>query len=185
VYDKVVAGVAEFATLLKLGHGLDPASQLGPLISERQFSRVNRLLQTGIDEGAQLVVGGKQHGTRGFFLQPTLLTEVRPDMTVYRDEIFGPVISAMKISNEGLDALAREANNTMYGLSASIWTHDIKKAYGLASRIRAGVIWVNKHHMVDAAFPFGGFKQSGWGREMGYSGIELYTELKSVAVHLG
>ena len=184
VYDKVVGGVAEYAASLKLGHGLDPASQLGPLISERQFTRVNRLLKAGIDEGAKLVVGGKQHGDRGYFLQPTLLTGVRPDMTVYRDEIFGPVISAMKISNENLDQLAREANNTEYGLGASIWTRDIKRAHQLASRIRAGLIWVNAHHMIDAAFPFGGFKQSGWGREMGYPGIEVYTESKSVAVNL-
>jgi len=185
VYDRVIAGVAEYSATLKLGHGLDPASQIGPLISDRQFARVNRLLKTGIDEGARLVVGGKQHGSEGYFMQPTLLTEVRPDMTVYRDEIFGPVISAMKITNDNLDALAREANNTPYGLSASIWTSDIKRAHGLISRIRAGIIWVNSHHMIDAAFPFGGVKQSGWGREMGLPGIEAYTELKSVAISLG
>jgi phenylacetaldehyde dehydrogenase len=103
---------------------------------------------------------------------------------VYKDEIFGPVISAMKITNDNLDALAKEANNTTYGLSASIWTSDIKRAHGLAARIRAGILWVNSHHMVDAGFPFGGVKQSGWGREMGYPGIEAYTELKSVAVNL-
>jgi phenylacetaldehyde dehydrogenase len=184
VYDKVVAGVAEYASSLKLGHGLDPASQLGPLISERQFSRVSRLLAAGIDEGAKLVVGGKQQGDRGYFLQPTLLTGVRPGMTVYRDEIFGPVISAMKISNESLDQLAKEANNTIYGLGASIWTRDLKRAHQLASRIRAGLVWINAHHNIDAAFPFGGFKQSGWGREMGWPGIEVYTESKSVAVNL-
>ncbi|HEX7867756.1 MAG TPA: aldehyde dehydrogenase family protein [Variovorax sp.] len=184
VYDRVVQGVAEYASSLKLGHGLDPASQIGPLISERQFGRVNSLLKTGIDEGARLVMGGKQHGDQGFFMQPTLLTDVRPDMTVYRDEIFGPVISAMKITNQNLDELAKEANNTVYGLSASVWTSDVKRAHSLASRIRTGIVWVNSHHMIDAAFPFGGAKQSGWGREMGLPGIEAYTELKSVAVSL-
>jgi phenylacetaldehyde dehydrogenase len=184
VYERVVAGVAEYASSLKLGHGLDPTSQIGPLISDRQFSRVNRLLKAGIDEGARLVVGGQQHGSQGYFMQPTLLTDVQPGMTVYRDEIFGPVISAMKINSTNLDALAREANNTVYGLSASIWTSDVKRAHSFASRIRAGIIWVNSHHMIDAAFPFGGVKQSGWGREMGLAGIEAYTEMKSVAVSL-
>ncbi len=184
VYDRVLAGVAEYCASMKLGHGLDPASQIGPLISSRQFARVDRLLKAGVDEGAQLVTGGKQHGSEGFFMQPTLLTDVRPDMTVYREEIFGPVISAMKITNDNLDALAREANNTPYGLGASIWTRDIKRAHGLISRIQAGLVWVNSHHMIDAAFPFGGVKQSGWGREMGLPGIEAYTELKSVAISL-
>jgi phenylacetaldehyde dehydrogenase len=184
VYDKVIAGVAEYAKTLKLGHGLDPSSEIGPLISERQFSRVSSILNAGISEGANLLVGGSQHGTEGFFMQPTLLTNVRPEMTVYRDEIFGPVISAMKISNKNLDELAREANNTNYGLSASVWTKDLKNAHGLASRIHAGIVWVNSHHMIDAAFPFGGVKQSGWGREMGLPGIEAYTEMKSVAVCL-
>lgn len=184
VYDRVIEGIAEYTKGLKLGHGLDPASQIGPLISERQFGRVNRLLSAGLSEGAQLVVGGKQHGQAGYFLQPTLLAGVDANMTVYKDEIFGPVISAMKITNDNLDALAKEANNTTYGLSASIWTSDIKRAHGLAARIRAGILWVNSHHMVDAGFPFGGVKQSGWGREMGYPGIEAYTELKSVAVNL-
>lgn len=185
VYDEVIDGVAQYASSIRLGHGLDPASQLGPLISERQFSRVNRLLRAGLAEGAELLVGGQQHGEIGFFMQPTLLTGVQPGMTVYRDEIFGPVISAMKISGQNIDALAREANNTTYGLGASIWTQDVKRAHQLAARIRAGVVWINAHHNIDAAFPFGGFKQSGWGREMGKPGIDLYTELKSVAVNLG
>jgi phenylacetaldehyde dehydrogenase len=185
VYDQVIDGVAQYASSIKLGHGLDPASQLGPLISERQFSRVNRLLQAGLAEGAELVMGGRQHGDRGFFMQPTLLTGVQPGMTVYRDEIFGPVISAMRISGQNIDALACEANNTTYGLGASIWTQDVKRAHQLAARIRAGVVWINAHHSIDAAFPFGGFKQSGWGREMGKPGIDLYTELKSVAIKLG
>jgi phenylacetaldehyde dehydrogenase len=185
VYDRVVAGVAEYAESLTLGHGLDPATRLGPLISERQLSRVKGILQAGIDEGAKVYSGGGQPSGPGYFLRPTVLTNVEPGMTVYREEIFGPVISAMKMSSDNLGALVREANNTVYGLAASVWTKDLSLAHKFAARIRAGVVWVNNHNQTDAALPFGGYKQSGWGREMGFSGIEAYTELKSVGVYLG
>jgi phenylacetaldehyde dehydrogenase len=183
VYDKVVQGVAAYAEGLKLGHGLDASTNLGPLISERQYNRVNGLLQKGLDEGASLVTGGPS-GRDGFFVKPTLLTNITPNMAVYNEEIFGPVISAMKISSENIDALAKEANNTTYGLAASIWTKDLTIAHRLASRIRAGIVWINNHNQSDANLPWGGFKQSGWGREMGKPAIELYTEVKSVAMYL-
>jgi phenylacetaldehyde dehydrogenase len=183
VYDKVVQGVAAYAEGLKLGHGLDASTNLGPLISERQYTRVTGLLQTGLDEGANLVTGGPS-GRDGFFVKPTLLTNITPKMTIYNEEIFGPVISAMKISSENIDALAKEANNTTYGLAASIWTKDLTIAHRLASRIRAGIVWINNHNQRDANLPWGGFKQSGWGREMGKPAMELYTEVKSVAMYL-
>lgn len=184
VFDKVMDGVAAYAEGLRLGHGLDPTTNLGPLINEKQFNRVQGLLEKGKSEGASVVTGGTP-GDGGFFFRPTLLSGVNPGDTLYREEIFGPVISAMKITDENMTALAREANNTEYGLGASIWTSDLQRAHKLARRIRAGIVWVNNHNQSDANFPWGGFKQSGWGREMGKDAIELYTETKSVAVYLG
>ncbi|MGR3376559.1 aldehyde dehydrogenase family protein [Salipiger abyssi] len=183
VYDRVIEGVAAYSETLKLGHGLDPSTNMGPIISAKQFERVNRLLDTGLREGAQLVTGGNA-GMDGFFVKPTLLRDVTPDMCVYREEIFGPVISAMKIDSRNIEALAAEANNTEYGLAASIWTNDLKLAHGLAGRIRAGTIWLNAHNMIDPSMGWGGFKQSGWGREMGRSAMDIYTEQKTVAMKL-
>lgn len=185
VYDRVLEGVAAYADGLKLGHGLDPASNLGPLISEKQFNRVSGLLEKGLSEGASALLHGGRVGDKGFFVKPTVLTGITPEMTVYREEIFGPVISAMKMTSQNIDALAKEANNSVYGLGASIWTRDISVAHKLAARIRAGIIWINNHNQSDANLPWGGFKQSGWGREMGKPAVDLYTEVKSVGVFLG
>lgn len=185
IYDRVIEGIAAYAEGLKLGHGLAEGTNLGPIISQKQFARVTGLLDSGRAEGASFVTGGDQTGLPGFFLRPTLLAGVTPEMTVYREEIFGPVISAMKMTSANVDALAREANNTTYGLAASIWTRDLQVAHKLAARIRAGIIWINNHNQSDANLPWGGFKQSGWGREMGKPAVDLYTEVKSVGVYLG
>ncbi|WP_229002315.1 MULTISPECIES: aldehyde dehydrogenase family protein [Rhizobium/Agrobacterium group] len=184
VFDRVVEGVARYADGLKLGHGLDTSTNLGPIISQKQFGRVTGLLQKGIDEGANVVTGGPLGG-EGYFVKPTVLTNITPEMTVYREEIFGPVISAMKITSDNIDALAREANNTNYGLGASIWTKDLARAHKLAAKIKAGIVWINTHNQSDANMPWGGYKESGWGREMGKPALELYTEVKSVAAFLG
>lgn len=184
VFDRVVEGVSTYAQSLKLGHGLQEGTDLGPLISARQHARVTGLLQGGLDQGARLVTGGAVDG-EGFFVRPTVLTGVSRDMTVYKEEIFGPVISAMKMSSDNIDDLAREANNSTYGLAASIWTNDLRRAHKLAHRIRAGIVWINNHNQSDANMPWGGFKESGWGREMGRPAVDMYTEIKSVAAYLG
>ncbi|WP_108258321.1 aldehyde dehydrogenase family protein [Mangrovicoccus ximenensis] len=184
VYDRVIEGVAAYSEGLNLGHGLDPATNMGPIISARQFERVKRLLETGVKEGASMVTGGDA-GMEGFFVRPTLLRDVTPEMCVYREEIFGPVISAMKMTTRNIEELAREANNTEYGLAASIWTNDLKLAHQLSGRIRAGTIWLNAHNMIDPSMGWGGFKQSGWGREMGRSAMDIYTEQKTVAMKVG
>lgn len=184
IYDKVIDGVAAYSESLNLGHGLNPATNLGPIISKKQFGRVNGLLEAGLSEGANMVVGGDA-GLEGYFVKPTLLRDVTPEMTVYKEEIFGPVISAMKMTTDNIDVLAREANNTQYGLSASIWTKDLSRAHRFASRIKAGIVWINTHNQSDANMPWGGYKQSGWGREMGKPAMDMYTEIKSVAAFLG
>ncbi|MGR6919903.1 aldehyde dehydrogenase family protein [[Actinomadura] parvosata] len=181
-FDEVVEGVAGIARSIKLGRGLEPDTQMGPLVSDEQLRRVTGLLDSGRDEGARAVAGGARHGERGYFVEPTVLTDVRPDMRVVREEIFGPVVVASPFSD--LDEIAAQANDTPYGLGAGIWTRDISKAHALASKIRAGTVWINCYNVFDAALPFGGYKQSGWGREMGHEALEAYTEVKSVCTQL-
>ncbi|MEV4570965.1 aldehyde dehydrogenase family protein [Nonomuraea sp. NPDC049419] len=181
-FDEVIEGVAGIARSIKLGRGLEPDTQMGPLVSDEQLRRVTGLLDSGRDEGARAVAGGARHGERGYFVEPTVLTDIRPDMRVVREEIFGPVVVASPFSD--LDEIAAQANDTPYGLGAGIWTRDISKAHALASKIRAGTVWINCYNVFDAALPFGGYKQSGWGREMGHEALEAYTEVKSVCTQL-
>ena len=185
IFDKVVAGIADQAKSIKLGPGLDPITQMGPLVSDEQFRRVTGYIRSGVDEGAEVVVGGKKGSDNGgYFVQPTVLTKTNPTMKVVREEIFGPVVCAQPITDEDLEAIAREANNTTYGLAASVWSRDISKANKLAKRVRAGTVWVNCHNVFDASLPFGGYKESGWGREMGEFVLNNYTEVKAVTTAL-
>ncbi|HXW45450.1 MAG TPA: aldehyde dehydrogenase family protein, partial [Streptosporangiaceae bacterium] len=167
---------------IKIGPGLDPSTQMGPLVSDEQFRRVTGFLESGRTEGATALTGGGRFGDRGYFVEPTVLTNTRPDMKVVREEIFGPVVVAEKFSS--LDEIAAAANDTPYGLGAGIWTRDISKAHALAKKIRAGTVWINCYNVFDASLPFGGYKESGWGREMGHEVLNNYTEVKAVTTLL-
>ena len=181
-FDEVVDGVAEIAKSIKLGPGLEQDTQMGPLVSDEQLRRVTGYVDSGIAEGATALSGGGRHGDRGYFVEPTVLTNTHPEMTVVREEIFGPVVVAAPFAD--LDEVAAAANDTPYGLGAGIWTKDISKAHALAKKIRAGSIYINCYNVFDAALPFGGYKQSGWGREMGHEVLEAYTEVKAVTTLL-
>jgi phenylacetaldehyde dehydrogenase len=181
IFDRVVEGVAKQAKNIKLGPGLDPSTQMGPLVSATQFERVTGFLESGFTEGAKAVVGGKSRAGRGYFVEPTVLVNTRPDMKVYKEEIFGPVVVATPFTNVDDELIAR-ANDTVYGLAAGIWTKDISKAHALAARLHAGTVWINCYNIFDPALPFGGYKQSGWGREMGHEVLESYTETKAVCL---
>ncbi|MGO9781768.1 MAG: aldehyde dehydrogenase family protein [Streptosporangiaceae bacterium] len=181
-FDEVVDGVAEIAKSIKLGSGLEAGTQMGPLVSEEQLTRVSGYLESGKAEGATALAGGGRFGDRGFFIEPTVLTNTHGNMKVVREEIFGPVLVAAPFSD--LDDIATQANDSEYGLGAGIWTKDISKAHALAKKLRAGTVWINCYNVFDAALPFGGYKQSGWGREMGHEVLEAYTEVKAVTTQL-
>ena len=184
IFDKVVEGVSDIASKIRVGSGLDPNTQMGPLVSEEQFRKVTGYIDSGLKEGAKATAGGKKAADKGYFVQPTVLTKTNPDMKVIREEIFGPVVCAIPYNDSDLDRIAKEANDTPYGLAASIWTRDISTANKMAKRIRSGTVWINCHNVFDAALPFGGYKQSGWGREMGAEVLNNYTEVKAVTTAL-
>ena len=181
-FDEVVDGVAQIAKSIKMGPGIEPDTQMGPLVSEEQLRLVTGYMESGEAEGATALAGGGRYGNRGYFVEPTVLTNTRPDMKVVREEIFGPVLVAAPFSD--LDEIAAVANDSEFGLGAGIWTQDIRKAHAMAKKLRAGTVWINCYNVFDAALPFGGYKQSGWGREMGHEALNAYTEVKAVTTQL-
>jgi acyl-CoA reductase-like NAD-dependent aldehyde dehydrogenase len=186
VHDKFVERLIERAKTIKVGDPLDPATDLGPVISAVARDRILNYIATGQTEGATLAYGGGvpegPQFERGFWVEPTIFTNVRNDMTIAREEIFGPVLSVLRFS--GTDEAIRIANDTEYGLSAGVWSTDNQRALDVAGQIEAGTVWINDWHMVNAAYPFGGYKQSGLGRELGPHALDEYTEEKFIHLDL-
>jgi len=186
VHDVLLTKLLERAAKMRPGDPLDPKTRMGPLISEEQLTLVLGYIQTAKQEGATLVTGGGRAAYGGvecgYWVEPTIFDDVSPDQTLAREEVFGPVLAVMTFGDE--DEAVSIANHTIYGLAAGIWTNDLRRAHRVAGRIEAGTVWVNTYHPLDAASPFGGYKQSGFGREHGAHALDLYTQVKSVWVDL-
>jgi acyl-CoA reductase-like NAD-dependent aldehyde dehydrogenase len=184
VYDQFTESLSKMAQTLTLGNPLDPNTKMGPLVSKEQHDRVKGYLKSGKEEGAKAMTGGeagKQES--GYFIQPTVFSGVNNQMKIAREEIFGPVASAIKFKDE--NDVVVQGNDTDYGLAAAIWTKDINRALTIARKLKAGTVWINTYGQIDPMSPFGGYKQSGFGRELGRYAIDLYTQIKSVYAKIG
>ncbi|GKS13291.1 aldehyde dehydrogenase family protein [Paenibacillus chitinolyticus] len=182
MFDNVVADLVLYSRKLKQGAGLSPDTQIGPLVSEEQQNRVLGYIERGLEEGAELLTGGTNPFEEGYFVAPTVFAGVQDSMTIAKEEIFGPVVTALPF--EDLDDVIARANDTDYGLAAGLWTENVKNAHYIAGKLRAGTVWVNCYNVFDAASPFGGYKQSGLGREMGSYALNNYCEVKSVWINM-
>lgn len=182
MHDEFADVLARHAHEMPQGHGMDPATRVGPLVSREQLDRVTSYLEIGKKEGAKALAGGERNVSpgleNGYFVKPTVFTGVRNDMRIAQEEIFGPVVSVIPFKDEN-DAVL-QGNNTFYGLAAGVWTKDVGKAHRVARAIRAGTLWVNCYNVFGATAPFGGYKQSGYGRELGSYSLDLYTQIKTV-----
>lgn len=181
-FDQVADGLAGAAGALRIGDPLDPETEIGPLVSAEQLAKVAGMVDAGVRDGARALAGGGRHGEAGFYFQPTVLGGVAQESDVVQQEIFGPVVTVQPF--ESTDDLRVAANDTSYGLAAGVWTRDVSKAHQAAEILRAGTVWVNCYNVYSAGLPFGGYKESGWGREQGAEALELYLETKSVCVQL-
>ena len=185
IYDEVLDGLVEIMEAMSIGPGFEGRHDIGPLISERQMTRVLAYIDIGMGEGARLITGGRRKTEMpGQFVEPTIFADCNSDMRIVREEIFGPILTVQKFSGDDLDEIAALANEGVFGLSASVWTRDLSRGHLLAGKIKSGQVGINVHAAVDPATPFGGFKQSGWGRESGRDGLEPYLETKAITVHL-
>jgi aldehyde dehydrogenase (NAD+) len=182
VHDQFVDRLLKKAKAQKVGDPFDPETNQGPQVSQEQCDRIMGYIEAGKREGATLLTGGKRIGDRGFFIEPTLFTGVKDEMKIAREEIFGPVMNVLRFKD--VDEVIQRGNRTFYGLAAAVWTRDIRKAHRIANGLRAGTVWINCYDVFDAAAPFGGFKMSGIGRELGEYALSLYTEVKTVYVNL-
>jgi aldehyde dehydrogenase (NAD+) len=183
IYDEFVDRSAKRASARKVGDPFETGTEQGPQVDETQFEKVMSYIDAGKREGARLMCGGGRVGDRGYFVAPTVFAEVKDDMKIAQEEIFGPVMSIIPF--DSVEEVIERGNRTMYGLAAAVWTRDIGKATAIANGLRAGTVWVNCYDVFDAAAPFGGFKQSGIGRELGEYGLQQYTEVKTVTMALG
>ncbi|WIY60775.1 aldehyde dehydrogenase family protein [Bacillus arachidis] len=181
-YEKVVSELGTMANEVKVGHGLDPETEMGPLVSKKQQERVLSYIKSGIEEGAKLVAGGVKEFEKGYFVAPTVFADVTDNMKIAQEEIFGPVVSILPFDE--IEEVIERANNTPYGLAAGVWTENVKTAHKVANQLKAGTVWINSYNLENAASPFGGYKQSGIGREMGSYALDNYTEVKSIWVNL-
>jgi len=182
VYEPFLEGMNERAATIKIGDPLDEKTYMGPVVSEEQFDRVLSYIDIGKDEGARLTAGGERLGDRGYFVKPTIFADVNNGMRIAQEEIFGPVASVIPVDD--VDEAVRVANETCYGLAAAVWTKDVQKAHAVAHKVRAGTVWVNTYGATDTRSPWGGFADSGFGRELGRQALDLYTEYKSVWIAL-
>jgi acyl-CoA reductase-like NAD-dependent aldehyde dehydrogenase len=185
IYDETVSKLAEGAEAMRVGVGMDAATEIGPVISNEQLARVTGYIESGRNEGAVVRTGGERLGgdlSDGYFLPPTIFDQAHDEMTVVREEIFGPVVVALPFDE--IEEVAARANNSIYGLAAGVWTSDIKRAHKMVALLKSGVVWVNTYNQFDAAAPFGGYQQSGYGREMGHAALDAYTQIKTAWINL-